>query len=193
MKNKLIITGVLALTLAMTSCKVDKEEKLELPEVDVDVSAEEGNLPEYDVEWMDIDVRTTTKTVEVPKVVVVMEEEQIEVPVVDFDMPGEDKIERTLLIETEVYENEAELDIKEIRANQRRLYVIAELEEGDTSLDGKKLRISDQVELNAPDLDVKYIIIGERPNRTFNNKNMYVASMNDLDDTIKNAKVIYKD
>ena len=193
MKKNLIITGALVLSLAMTSCDLKKKGDLELPEVDVDVTTEEGNIPEYEVDWMDVDVRTTTKMVEVPKVVVVMEEEEVEVPVIDFDMPGEDKMERTLLVETEVYENGAYLEIKQIRADNNKLYVIAELEENDDNLNGKKMRISDQVELNAPDLDVKYIIVGDRPNRKFNNTNTYVKSMNDLDDRVKNAKVIYED
>ncbi|MGJ8666336.1 MAG: hypothetical protein ACSHW7_08225 [Patiriisocius sp.] len=193
MKTKLFLTGALAATLAITSCDIKKKGDLELPEVDVDVTTEEGNIPEYEVDWMDVDVRTTTKMVEVPKVVIVMEEEEVEVPIIDFDMPGEDKMERTLLVETEVYEKGADLEIKQIRADNNRLYVIAELEENDDKLDGKKMRISDQVELNAPDLDVKYIIVGNRPNRKFNNANTYVKSMNDLDDRVKNAKVIYED
>lgn len=195
MKNTLLITGALALAIATTSCNIDKKGEFKLPEVDVDVDldTEVGNIPEFDVDWMDVDVKMTTKTVEVPKVVIIMEEEEIEVPVIDFDMPGEDKMERTLLVETEVFEKDAKLDIKEIRANQKRLYVIATLEEGDADLDGMKLRVSDQVELNAPDLDIKYIIVGKRPNRKFNNSNMYVSSMNELPAAVKNAKVIYKD
>jgi len=123
----------------------------------------------------------------------VMEEEEVEVPVIDFDMPGEDKEERTILVEAEVSGNEHELEIQEIRASKNRLYVISKLEKSDVDLGDKKMRIQDQVELNAPDLDVKHIIVGEKADNILNNQYKYVNSMNDLDEDVKNAKVIYSD
>ena len=187
--KKLIL--FLTIALFITSCKVDKEESGSLPEVDVDVEAESGELPEYDVDWADIDVGTKTKMVEVPKVVVVMEEEEVEVPYLDVDMPGEEKMERSIVVEAEVEGKEHDLEIQEIRASNKRLYVISTIEELDTDLEGKTMRIQDQVEINAPDLDVKHIIVGNKVNRSFNNNYMYVNSMNDLDETVKNARVIY--
>ncbi|WP_124979747.1 hypothetical protein [Nonlabens xiamenensis] len=189
---KIKILSIFALVAMMTSCDVKKEESGELPELDVDVEAEAGNLPEYDVEWMDVDVSTTTKMVEVPKLVVVMEEEEIEVPVIDFDMPG-DKNERTLTVEAEVSGTDHDLDIQEVRASKNRLYVISTLESNDTDLEDKTIRKQDQIMINAPDLDVQYIIVGEKPDRVFNSNNMYVKSMNDLNESISSAKVIYKD
>jgi hypothetical protein len=186
----------IAAALVFTSCEMKKTESGELPEVDVDVETEAGNLPEYDVEWADVDLKTTTRTVEVPKVVVVMEEEEVEVPVLDLDMPDEgdfgEKSERTLLVEAEVSGKEHDLEIKEIRATGRKLYVIAELEELDQDLQGKTVRVQDQVDINAPDLDVQYIIIGERPDRVYNRNNRYVNSMNDINNMIGDADVIYK-
>ncbi len=188
MKN--IFIPVLALSLLTASCNIDKKGKTELPEVDVDI--EEGNLPEFDVNWADVDVSTTTKTVEVPKVVVVMEEETIEVPTIDVDMPNDnDKYEQELIVEAEVEGVEHDIEIKEIRASDDRLYVIATLEALTTDLGDKKMRVQDQVTLNAPDLNVKYIIVGKKPNRVFNNRDMYVATMNDLPENVKNAKAIY--
>lgn len=187
---KKVIISILAIGL-ITSCNVKKEEKGEMPELDVDVSAEAGELPEYDVEWADIDVGTTTKTVKIPKPMIVMEEEEVEVPVIDFDMPGQDKEERTILVEAEVSGYEHNLQIQEIRASKNRLYVISILERLDTDLGDKKVRIQDQIEMNAPDLDVKHIIVGEKADNILNNQYRYVASMNDLNDDIKNAKVIY--
>lgn len=189
---KKLIIPVMALAL-ISSCNIQKEEKGELPEVDIDVSAEEGEMPEYDVNWADIDVGTTTKTVEVPKPMIVMEEEEVEVPVVDFDMPNEDKEQRTILVEAEVTGSEHNIDIKEIRASQNRLYVISTLEKMDTDIGDKKMRIQDQLELNAPDLDVRHIIVGEKADNLVNNQYKYVNSMNDLDDDVKNAQVIYSD
>jgi len=69
------------------ACNVEQEEAGDLPEVDVETEA--GDMPEYDVNWADVDVNTRTKTVTVPKVVVVQEEKQVEVPVLDVEAPGE--------------------------------------------------------------------------------------------------------
>jgi hypothetical protein len=188
MKN--ILIPLLALAMFTTSCDVNKKESAELPEVDIDV--EEGNLPEYDVKWADIDVTTTTETVEVPKVVIVMEEEQVEVPVINVDMPNEDeKYEQELIVEAEVEGTEHDINIQQIRASDRRLYVIATLEALEQDIGDQKMRVQDQVTLNAPDLDVKYIIVGKKPNRIFNNKNMYVDTMDALPANVQDAQVIY--
>ena len=186
--------SVLFLSGMMLSCNVEKKEEGEMPDLDVDVEAdyEEGELPEYDVNWADVNIGTTTKTVEVPKVVVVTEEEQVEVPSIDIDMPDAgEKSERTLMVETEVMENEHDLEIKEIWATGKTLYVVAELEELENSIGDQKLRVSDQVSINAPDLDVRYYIVGDKPAREFNNRNTYVNSMSDLESRVGEHKVIY--
>ncbi|NNE31979.1 MAG: hypothetical protein HKN40_06370 [Winogradskyella sp.] len=179
------IMYVLAIGTLVMSCNIDQKKDMEMPEVDVDM--EEGQLPTFDVDWADVNVGTTTKMVEVPKVVVVMEEEEVEVPYIDVDMPNDDdddmdmeKVERTIAVEAEVSDVEHDLEIKEIWAKGNNLYVISTLEATDTSIDDKKMRVSDQVTLNAPDLNVKHYIIGERPDRVFNTRYTYVASMDDL-------------
>lgn len=63
------------LTVFATGCRVRQTEEGEMP--DVDVSAEGGKLPEYDVDAADVDVKT--------------EKREITVPDVDVNMPGEDK------------------------------------------------------------------------------------------------------
>lgn len=182
---------VVAAALVFQSCDINKKEEGELPEVDIDVDAEAGELPEYDVNWADIDVGTKTRMVEIPKVVVVMEEEEVEVPYIDVDMPGEDSEERTLVVEAEVSGKEHELEIQEIRANNRMLYVISTLEATGQDLGDQTMRIQDQVDLNAPDLNVKHVIVGKKADRVFNNQYTYANTMNDLDAEIKDAKVIY--
>lgn len=189
--------SVVALSVAIfTSCDMEQTRKTELPDVDLDVDAQAGQLPAFDVDWADVNVGTRTKMVEVPKVVVVMEEEEVEVPYIDVDMPDDyeekEKMERSLIVSAEVTDKEHKLSINEIRATENRLYVIATLEELDIDLDGKKMRVQDQVELNAPDLDVQYVIVGEKPNGTYNNQYMYVSSMDYLNSRITNANVIYK-
>jgi len=180
MKFKTILASA-ALSAIIFSCNVEQKKETELPEVDVDVSAEEGQLPTYDVDWADVNVGTTTKMVKVPKVVVVMEEEEVEVPYIDVDMPDSDdndKEERTLLVEAEVTDNEHTLDIREIWASNNNLYVVSELKSTDQQIGDKKMRVSDQITLNAPDLNVKYYIVGERPDRVFNSQHSYFADMN---------------
>jgi len=187
------ITTVLCLSVLLVtlSCNVKKEESGELPDVDIDVDAEAGNLPEYEVNWADVDVGTKTRTVEVPKVMVVMEEEEVEVPYITMDMPNEENEERTLTVEAEVSDREHNLEIQQIRAADRRLYVVSKLEALETNLGDKTVRIQDQVDINAPDLDVKHIIVGEKADRVFNNSYKYVSSMKDVDDMLPNAEVIY--
>lgn len=188
---KKMIIPVLAVSLMM-SCDFKKTDKGELPEIDVDVDADAGELPEYDVDWAEVNVGTKTETVEVPKVVVVMEEEQVEVPYLDVDMPNAgEKEERTLMIEAEVSGQESKMEIKEIWATGKRLIVISELQSTGKDIGDKKMRVSDQVTINAPELDVRYYVIGERPDRVFNRQNTYMRSKEDIKNKIGDYKVIY--
>lgn len=192
--KKVIMTIMTAAVLV--SCDVDQTKETKLPEVDVEIETEAGQLPAFDVDWAEVNVGTTTKTVTVPKVVVVMEEVEVEVPYVDVDMPDDingEKEEQTLMVEAEVSDKEHAIKIKEIRAMNNNLIVISELTEMTTSLGDKKIRISDQVTLNAPDMNVKYYVVGERPDRVFNTKYKYYSDMNTLNEKLgKDYKVIYK-
>lgn len=191
---KKIVSIVCIATLFM-ACNIEKKKDGELPTVDVDVEADAGELPDYDIAWADINVGTTTKTVEIPKLVVIMEEEEVEVPYIDVDMP-DDKWgateERTIMVEAEVSDVEHEIKIDQIWAKENNLFVIAELNKKETSLQGKKMRISDQVTLNAPDLNVKYFIVGEKPDRAFNSKYNYVNSIEEIKDRLEDYTVIYQ-
>ena len=188
--KKLILPIALA-TVLFTSCDIKKTDKAELPEVDVDIDAEAGELPEYDVDWADVDISTRTETVEVPKLVVVMEEEEVEVPTIDVNMPDEENVEQNLVVEAEITDTEKDLEIQEVRATDKMLYVIAKLEDMGTDIKDQTMRVQDQVNLNAPEMSVKYIIVGERPDRVYNNKNAFYNSMDDLPQNVKDADVIY--
>lgn len=180
----------LCLTLTLAACEVDQTEEGSLPDVDVAVDTEPGDLPEYDVDWANVDVGTTTRTVEVPKVVVTTETEEVEVPYLDMNIPeGGDKMERTIAVEAEVAE-EAELEIQEVYATGNRLIVISDLERTGQALDGEVIRVSDRIVLNAPDLDVKHYIIGERPEGDFNTRYTYVDSRAGIDG-LENGRSIY--
>jgi hypothetical protein len=178
----------------ITSCNVKKEEKGEMPEMDIDVTADAGELPEYEVNWADVNVGTKTKTVKVPKVVIVMEEEEVEVPVIDIDMPDgdmDDKEERTIMVEAEVTDTEHSLDIRKIYASDDNLYVVSELVATDKSIGDKKMRVADQVVLNAPDMNIKYYVIGQKPDNMFNMKYTYMDSMSEIESKMNDYKVIY--
>ncbi|WP_378175498.1 hypothetical protein [Aquimarina sp. SS2-1] len=187
-------TGLLVIIFLITSCDVQQKKEAKLPDVDVDVDVdtEAGQLPTFDVDWADVKVGTKTKTVKIPKVVVVMEETEVEVPYIDVDMPNSgEKEELTLTVEAEVSDKEHTIEIMEIIASNDKLYVISELKETDQTLEDKKLRISDRVILNAPDLNVKHIIVGEKPDRVFNDQFKYVTDINDFKSELKNTKVIF--
>ena len=175
MKRTILPIG-LALAL-FTSCDINKKDSAELPEVDVDVETEAGELPEYDIEWADVDISTKTETVEVPTI--------------DVDMPDEENVEQSLVVEAEITDTEKDLEIQEVRASNKMLYVIANLEDLGTDIQDQTMRIQDQVNLNAPDMSVKYIIVGERPDRVFNNKDAYYNTMSDLPQKVQEADVIY--
>ena len=186
------LAGLLCISLVMMSCNVEQKKEAELPEIDVDVDAEAGQLPTFDVDWADVNVGTRTETVKIPKVVVVMEEEEIEIPYIDVDMPNDgDKEELNIMVEAEVEGKEHEIHIKEVVATNNTLYVISMLEEKDQDLGDQKLRVSDQLIINAPDLNVKHIIVGERPDRVFNKQYKYVTDINAFKRTLNQPKVIY--
>ncbi|TPN84449.1 hypothetical protein [Aquimarina algicola] len=187
------IIGLVCIALVMSNCDVQQKKEAKLPEVDVDVDTEAGQLPTFDIDWADVNVGTKTKTVKIPKVVVVMEEEEVEVPYLDVDMPNSgEKEELTLTVEAEVIDKEHTIEIEEIIATNDKLYVVSELKEKTQSLGDKKMRVSDRVILNAPDLNVKHIIKGEKPNRVFNDQYKYVQDIDAFKSGLANSKVIYK-
>ncbi len=112
--NTYLAIPVLAGLLALSGCSVTQTEEAKLPDMkvsadagqiptyevkktregempDVDVDVKKGNLPKYDVDVAEVEVKTETKTVEVPDVDVEVktENKQIEVPDVDITMPEE--------------------------------------------------------------------------------------------------------
>lgn len=90
-----IIVGVIAIALIVwlgsMLIDVDQTKEGELPSVDVDVEADAGELPEFDVDTGEVVVGTTTETVLVPKVEMV--EEEVEVPTVGIKEPEDDEDE----------------------------------------------------------------------------------------------------
>jgi len=192
MKKILMYLAGCSLFFLAVSCDVDQTQEAKLPEVDVDVETTAGQMPEYNVDWADVNVGTRTTTVKIPKVVVVMEEEEVEVPYVDVDMPNDgEKEERTLLVEAEVKNVVHDIEIDEVYATGKRLFVISTLEATDEKIGDQTMRVSDRVILNAPDLDVKHYIIGERPEGSHNSQYTFIKSRSQISDKLANGKKIY--
>lgn len=186
---------VLLLLTGLYSCSVDQTKETKLPDVDVDVDVdvEEGQLPSFDVDWADVNVGTKTQIVKVPKVRVILEEEEIEVPYIDVDMPESgEKEELTLAVEADIAGETHDLEIVKVYASGKRLYVISELKPTGQDLQDERMRISDRLIINAPDLDVKHYIVGKRPSGSFNNQYSYVDNMNALASKLTGGKVIYQ-
>lgn len=175
-------------------CDVDQTKQGELPDVDVDVDADPGDLPEYDVEWADVDVATTEETVTVPKLRVVMEEETVTVPVVDVDMPDdvddEARVRRTIRVAVQVPGDDYEVEIKRVYYVNGDLLVVSELDGSGT---GAKQIVSDNIIVNAPEVEVRHVIIGDRPAGAYNEQYRYVDRMGDLDAELTQANLLYED
>lgn len=172
-----LLTSAVALA-GLAACDVDQTREGEMP--DIDVSMEEGRMPAYDVDWATVDVGTREKAVEVPKVVIVQETETIQVPYIDVTMPGgaDDVEERTVAVELELRERSGTVDIETVLANERRLFVVSRLERDEQTLGDQRIRISDQLQLRAPDdLEVRHLIVGPQPEGSWNQQYRYVASM----------------
>lgn len=188
-----IMLAPVALGLLVAGCDVEQTEEGDMPDVDVDYQS--GDMPEYDVDWADVDVGTRTTTVTVPKVDVYTEEEQVEVPYIDIRMPDDgEATERAIVVEIEATGTKPELEIESVYATERKLIVVSELEETDTPLDGERVRVSDRIMLNAPDLDVRHIIIGNQPEGNWNQQYTFVPDEDAVDQYISaNARQIYDD
>lgn len=89
-KNATILAFALTSALALTACNVDKTQEGELP--DVDVTAEGGQVPEYDVETPEVDVNTETVPVAVPDVDVEMPDEPDTEVTDEVDSAADDEV-----------------------------------------------------------------------------------------------------
>lgn len=193
MKYALPILCAVAL-VGVAGCDVEQTREAEMPEVDVDVETEPGQMPAYDVDWADVNVGTTTKTVTVPKLVVVTEEVEVEVPYIDVSMPGEDPAEyreRTITVEIELEGEAHELDIQQIYGTGERLIVVSRLEPTGQDLGDERIRVSDRVVVNTPDLDVRHYIIGDRPEGDWNTQYEFVSSRAEIEAELAEAQRIY--
>ena len=190
MRNILTVFMIMGI-LGLYSCDIEKKHDGELPSIDIDTEA--GMLPDYDIEWADIDVGTTTKIIKVPTVEIVMEEREIEVPFIDASWPTEyDNVaEQTITVAADVSGYKYDMEIQEIYAKGDVLIVVSSLEKEDEEIGNNVMRVSDQVVVNAPELTVKHYIIGDKPDRGFNDNYIYVSDKSALETKLENADKIY--
>jgi hypothetical protein len=176
------------------SCSVEQTREAAAPDVEVDVDP--GRWPKYDVNWADVDVGTSKRTVQVPVIRIEREPREITVPYIDIDVPGAGQADdRTITVAADVPHSGYALEIQEVRAANDDLWVVARLMEKQADGTAKaNTRVSDRVIVNAPDdLDVRTVIVGERPGTGENPEHRFVSSMAELNRLIPDqARVVYQ-
>jgi hypothetical protein len=190
LNSKKALSFALVLLLApLAACRVEQERSAELPEVDV--SVEPGQLPEYDIQGPDVNVGVTERTVTVPRVIVVQEEETVQVPYVDVDVPGAEREERTITAEVEVPSGGYNLEIRDVYAVNDELWVVSRLEEIDPNAPQSTTRASDRIVINAPDMPVRHYIVGERPSGVFNEQYEFVGDRQEILPQLEAGRQLY--
>ncbi len=217
--KKLLLAAAIGSALAITGCDVDQTEEGDMPDVDVDaesgnlpeydvvqteegrmpdvdVDVESGRLPEFDVDWMDVDVGMREETVTVPKLEVVMEEEDVSVPFIDVSMPDDadvDIVERTLELNARYPHAGHELTIESVYAVDNRIIVIGSVEETEMPAEGEQraVRIADRVILKAPDSDVRYFLMGERPINVDDGHFVFVESTEEIPFELERGRELF--
>jgi hypothetical protein len=170
---------------------VDQTQGARAPEVDIEVDP--GRWPEYDVDWAEIDIGTSERTITVPVLRIEKETRQISVPYIDINPPGaRDRDERVLSIDVDVPHSGYEVQIVEVRASGDALWVLGQLRETATPSKEMRTRVSDRVMINAPsDLDVRTIVVGQQPDG--NDHLRFVDSMDAVNQMIpEGARVLYR-
>lgn len=142
-----------------------------------------------------IDVSTSERTITIPVLTVAKETRQVTVPFIDINPPAaRGRAERVISIEVNVPHAGYELQITEIRASGDDLWVIGRVREIRPPAAHVMTRLSDRVAINAPeDLDIRRIVVGERPEGINNNHLRFVESMDRLEQIIPaGARLLYR-
>lgn len=186
--SQLLIAAIAC--FGLVACELEQTQEGKLP--DVDVSVEAGQMPEYDLDVMEVDVSLTEKTVKVPKVIVVMEEVDVQVPVVDVTMPGKMNEEMMFNVEVEVEGEGHQIDIEDVYLVDGKFWVISRLDMNEQAATDARTRISDRIIVNAPsDFEVRHFIIGEKPAGAHNGQYRFINSRSVISDKLANGQKIY--
>ncbi|ACB51858.1 hypothetical protein cce_2510 [Crocosphaera subtropica ATCC 51142] len=185
--KKIFPLSLMLLIFPLASCQIEQEEQAQLP----DVNVEPGQLPEYDIQGPDVDVGLTTRTVVVPKVVVIQDKETVEVPYIDVNVPGAENEERTITTEVQVPSGGYNLEIQGIYVVDNDLWVISRLTEENPNAPKADVRISDRVVINAPSMPVQQFIIGESPDGSYNEQYTFIDSRQQIASQLQSGKQLY--
>lgn len=188
--SKILLLLLPLCLVSMTACQIEQEESGELP--DVDVNVEPGSLPEYDIQGPDVNVGVTERTVTVPKLIVVQEEETVEVPYIDVDLPGAQQQERTVTTEIEVPSSGYDVEITGIYAVNNQLWVVSQLTQTDPNAPEAAMRVSDRVVLNAPEIPIRQYVVGERPQGSFNEQYTFIEDRAAIAAQLESGRAIYQ-
>lgn len=183
--------SLVLILVPLTSCRVEQEQAGRLPDVDVDVQP--GKLPEYNVQGPDVNVGVTERTVTVPKVIVVQEEQNVKVPYIDVNVPGANRQERTITTEVEVPSDGYALNIQGVYAIDNELWVVSRLQETNSNALRATVRVSDRIVVNAPELPVRQFIIGERPRGSFNEQYTFIRDRQQIASELQAGRQLYRE
>ncbi len=186
--GKFLPLSLFMLLIPLASCQIKQEEAGRLPDVDITP----GKLPEYDVEGPDVKVGVTKRTVTVPKVIVIQEQETVEVPYIDVDLPGVSRRERTITTEVEVPSAGYDLEVQSVYALNNELWVVSRLEEENPNAPKATVRVSDNIVINAPDIPVRHYIIGKRPQGNFNEQYTFIDSRQQIASQLDSGRQLYQ-
>lgn len=187
--KKLLLLSLFVLLGPLASCRVQQERAAELPEVDV--SVEPGQLPKYDIKGPDVNVGVTRRTVTVPRVIVVQEQETVQVPYIDVDVPGAQRAERTITAEVEVPSAGYDLGIQGVYAVNDELWVVSQLEEVNANAPQATTRVADRIVINAPDMPVRHYIVGDRPSGVFNEQYEFIGNRQQIIPQLEAGRQLY--
>lgn len=192
--QKHLLRSLACVALLAGGCTAEQTQEGRAPDVDIDVDP--GRWPDYDVQWADVDVGTSERTVTVPVVRVEQETREVSVPYIDVNPAGaRNREERTITVAADAPSAGYSLRITEVRAAQDNLWVIADLmPPADGASAQMVTRVSDHVVINAPgELDVRTVIVGRRPDGMSNQQHRFVDSRDALDQLIpQGARTIYQ-
>jgi|ERR687885_1800 hypothetical protein len=169
-----LLVSLTALLALSAGCSIEQKRTGKLP--DVDVNVEPGRLPKYVIKGPDVNVRTVERTVIVPRVEVVQEKRTIKVPYIDVNLPGVARKEQTLTAEVAVPSAGYNLEIQDVYVVADQLWVIARLKQENPNAPRTATTVSDRIVINAPEMPVRYYIIGERPSGNVGDQYTFIDS-----------------